>query len=212
MSYIKIRKGKIMYKDKPLKTIHTHFNSERFQMINNYFLNIITSANYYRELMCIYYIIHKKWLFRLSNEACSWNEMILLMSKSHDIQYELNFNNHTGMYPIVFKDNIYIMGKTFEFEIPKKPVLLEKMITCLPFEERTMELFTPGKDMKETYENMRKSKYGKGIELLAFGVVPSIDSLTKEEWTKRSQECHVWYMKNRHSSTIWYTILNQIFQ
>jgi hypothetical protein len=85
------------------------------------------------------------------------------------------------MYPIVFRENIEIMGKTIEFEIPQKAVLLEKMITCLPYEERTMELFIPGKDIKETYENMRKSKYGKGgIELMAFGVVPYLDNLTKD--------------------------------
>ena len=148
----------------------------------------------------------------MSNEPSPWNDIILLISKKPDIHYELNFNSYTGMYPIILKDNIYVMGKTIQFDIPRKPFLLEKMITWLPYEERTIDTFIPGKDIKETYENMRKSKYGIGIELMAFGVVPSEINLTKEEWTRRSKECQLWYMNHRHSSKIWDSILDQIFQ
>jgi len=213
MSYIKIKKNKIMYKDKPLTTIHTHFSSPRFKQLNDYFLNLLTTAKYYREIICIYYVINKKWMFSLSNEASPWNEMILMISKRPDIQYDLNFNGYTGMYPIILKDHIYVMNQVFKFEIPKKPVLLEKMLTWLPYEERTMETFEEGATIKENYINMSKSKYGAGpIELLAFGVVPYESTLTKEEWTARSKDCQIWYMNNRHSSQVWSTILNQIFQ
>lgn len=212
MSYIKIKNNKIMYKNKPLTSIHSHFNQTRFEAINNYFLNMITTAKYYRELICIHYVIYKKWLFQISNECSPWNEIILMISKRNDIQYNLNFNNHTGMYPIVLRDNIEVMGKSIPFEIPQKPILLEKMLTWLPYEERIFEVFTPSKDIKETYANMSKSKYGNGpIELMAFGVIP-YSEYTQEEWTKRSKKAQAWYMKNRHTSTIWYTILDQIFQ
>ena len=213
MAHVTVKNNKIMYRDKPLTSIHTHFNSDRFKTINNYFLNIITSAKYYRELICIYYVIHKRWMFSLSNESSPWNEIILMISKRHDIHYHLNFNKYTGMYPIILKDAIQVMDKRISFDIPQKPILLEKMLTWLPYEERTIEIFVPGKDIKETYTNMSKSKYGKGpIELLAFGVIPYSEYMTKDEWTKQSKKTHVWYMKNRHSTTIWYTILNRIFQ
>ena len=106
------------------------------------------------------------------------------------------------------------MNKVIQFEIPKKPVLLEKMLTWMPYEERTMETFEEGATIKETYHNMSKSKYGQGdIELLAFGVVPILEApLTKEEWTHRSKKMQLWYMNNRHSTQVWPTILNQIFQ
>ena len=228
MSYITIKKNNIMYRNKPLKFIHTHFNMDSFKQINNYFINLLETAKYYRELLCIYYVIHSKWHFKLSNKSTPWNELVLLMSKKTDIEYEVGYNEDMQLYPIIFSDKIKVMNKIIKMVVPTKPVLLEKNLCCLAYEERTHELFYPGKTIKETYENMSKSKYGVGnmVELMAFGTVPIVKEcveheyyvlensppLKEEEWTLLSRKCHLWYINNRHSSNILYPIIDRIFE
>jgi len=58
LSFIRIKKGKILYKHRPLKFIHTHFNLDYFKIINEYFIRLLTQAKYSKELMCINYVIH----------------------------------------------------------------------------------------------------------------------------------------------------------
>jgi hypothetical protein len=53
MSYISPKNGCIMYKNKPLKFLHTHFNDSRFNSINNYFKMIIKKSNMKRVMECI---------------------------------------------------------------------------------------------------------------------------------------------------------------
>ncbi len=53
MSYIFPKNGYIMYKNKPLKFIHTHFNTQYFANINQYFKNIIRESNMKKVLKCI---------------------------------------------------------------------------------------------------------------------------------------------------------------
>jgi len=68
ISYITIRNGKIYYKDSPLKFIHTHFNSDRFKVINNFFIEILTKAKYYRELLCIERLVNRQWVIRIPKQ------------------------------------------------------------------------------------------------------------------------------------------------
>lgn len=56
VSYISPKSGYIMYKDKQLKFIHTHFNKIQFANINNYFKMIIKKANMKKVLKCIEYV------------------------------------------------------------------------------------------------------------------------------------------------------------
>ena len=229
MSYITIKKNKVMYKNKPLKFIHTHFNTKinRFTKINNYFINLLHSANCYKELLCIYYVIHSKWKFYIVNISSPWNDLIILMSKKSDIEYTVSYTN-TNVSPILFSDKLHIMDKIMvDIEIPQKPVLQENAICWLPLEERTIELFNP---IKHTFADIRKSKFGIGnmAELMAFGTIPILKrnfnvghdcyildkdvlNMNKEKWTEMSKKCQLWYIENRHSSSIWYTILNHIF-
>jgi hypothetical protein len=53
MSYITNRNGHVMYKNKTLKFIHTHFNESRFNSINQYFKMVIRQSNMKRVLECI---------------------------------------------------------------------------------------------------------------------------------------------------------------
>lgn len=50
---ITIRGREIYYRDptKPLKFIHTHFNKPDFNEVNQYFINLLTQAGRYRELL-----------------------------------------------------------------------------------------------------------------------------------------------------------------
>ena len=238
MSHITIKNNKLMYKQNPLKFIHTHFNLPHFQNINNYFINMLQTAKYYRELVCIYYVIQTKWHFILANTSTPWNELVLLMSKRKiklDVSYELGNNNYTNMNLISFKYNIHVMDKIIQCLIPTKPVLLERMMCCLPYEERTNELFYPDKnEIREMYTNISKSKYGKCnmekcnmVELMAFGTVPILKMpciehdyyilekdypLSIDEWTALSKMCYLWYLNNKHSSMILYPIIDRIFE
>jgi hypothetical protein len=53
ISYIIPKNGYIIYKNKPLKFIHTHFNASYFKSINNYFKKIIKDSNMKNVLKCI---------------------------------------------------------------------------------------------------------------------------------------------------------------
>lgn len=66
---------KVYYKDKPLKFIHTHFNSARFQKINNLFIQKLNEAHCYRELLIIFRVIHDKWVLTIPKQPAGgiWN-------------------------------------------------------------------------------------------------------------------------------------------
>jgi hypothetical protein len=53
LSYIISKNGYILYKNKPLKFIHTHFNTTHFKNINDYFKKIIKDSNMKNVLKCI---------------------------------------------------------------------------------------------------------------------------------------------------------------
>ncbi|RZD41516.1 MAG: hypothetical protein CXT73_04835 [Methanobacteriota archaeon] len=55
MNNINVKNGRLYYKDKRLKTIHTHFNArnELFKSINYLLLNKLKSCKSYKELCCI---------------------------------------------------------------------------------------------------------------------------------------------------------------
>ena len=57
-SFITIKNNKIMYKNRILKCIHTHFNLPYFKKINDYFISLLKKANYKElaelaELACL---------------------------------------------------------------------------------------------------------------------------------------------------------------
>jgi hypothetical protein len=102
-SYVNVKNNKIYYKDKPLKFIHTHFNSPRFQQINNFFIQKMCEAKLYKELLCVYRLIHKKWILNVPKQPLgglgfhkndSYRELPLLMKiKNKDV--DLTFKENT---------------------------------------------------------------------------------------------------------------------
>lgn len=90
-SYIHNRDGTLYYKDKPLRFIHTHFNSPRFAKINQFFVSKFAEAGLFREVLCIHRLIHEKWTLTIPKQPLpgiwrhnddSFRELADLVSKT----------------------------------------------------------------------------------------------------------------------------------
>ena len=99
-----------MYKDKPLKFIHTHFLDPRFNDFNNLLLNHINNAKLYKILLIIFRVIKDKWVIKIPKQPIqgmgyhkndSFRELPLLMKKyNKDVDVELVNNSiHCWIYP-----------------------------------------------------------------------------------------------------------------
>lgn len=109
-SYLSSDKGVVMYKDKPLKFIHTHFLDPRFNDFNNLLLYHINNAKLYKVLLIIYRIINDKWIIKIPKQPIegignhmndSFRELPGLMKKyNKDVDIELvNDSIHCWIYP-----------------------------------------------------------------------------------------------------------------
>ena len=67
-SHISSDKGVVMYKDKPLKFIHTHFLDQRFNDFNNLLVNHINNAKIYKILLIIFRVIKDKWIIKIPEQ------------------------------------------------------------------------------------------------------------------------------------------------
>lgn len=109
ISNLKIINNKIYYKNKPLKFIHTHFNQHDFKEINNIFIKLLLSAKYYKEILCIYRLIHNKWILKIpkqplqglfSHKNDSYRELaIILKTKNKDVDVIFHNNGHCMIEP-----------------------------------------------------------------------------------------------------------------
>ena len=98
-SYVNVKSGKIYYKKKPLKYIHTHFNQPNFKQINEFFIAKMKEAKLYKELMIIYRLIRGKWIIKIPKQPMSglwrhkndsFRQLALLLKKnSKDVDIEL---------------------------------------------------------------------------------------------------------------------------
>ena len=111
-SYMTPKKGKLYYKNKPLKCIHTHFNIKSFQQINSLFLLKMQQSKCYKELSCIYRSINGKWIITVpaqpqpgiwSHKNDSFRELALLQKKNNkDVDVQLNKSSgHCWLVPNV---------------------------------------------------------------------------------------------------------------
>ena len=109
-SYLSSDKGVVMYKDKPLKFIHTHFLVPYFHDFNNLLLNHINNAKLYKILLIIYRVIKDKWIIKIPKQPIqgmgyhnndSFRELPGLMKKyNKDVDIELvNDSIHCWIYP-----------------------------------------------------------------------------------------------------------------
>ena len=120
-SYIQAKPAlqKVYYKDKPLKFIHTHFNSARFQKINNLFIQKLNEAHCYRELLIIFRVINDKWVFTIPKQPAGgiWNhandsfrEMARLWSEC-DSNSDLVVQEEAGHGHCALKPNILLYDR-----------------------------------------------------------------------------------------------------
>jgi len=110
--YMKPKNGRLYYKNKPLKCIHTHFNVSAFQQINSLFLLKLQQAKHYKELSCIYRSINRKWIMTVPSQPQpglwhhkndSFRELSLLQKKNNkDVDVQLNKDSgHCWLVPNV---------------------------------------------------------------------------------------------------------------
>ena len=109
-SYISSDNGVVMYKDKPLKFIHTHFLDQRFHNFNNLLLYHINNAKLYKILLIIFRIINDKWIIKIPMQPMrgmgyhnndSFRELPELMKKHNkDLDIiTLNDSIHCWIHP-----------------------------------------------------------------------------------------------------------------
>jgi len=109
-SYLSSDNGTVMYKDKSLKFIHTHFRDPQFRDFNNLLLNHINNAKLYKILLIIFRVINDKWIIKIPKQPIqgmgyhnndSFRELPLLMKKyNKDVDVELvNDSIHCWLYP-----------------------------------------------------------------------------------------------------------------
>jgi hypothetical protein len=98
-----IPNGKLFYKKKPLKFIHTHFLDKRFEQFNNLIIQHLTNARMYKMLAIIYRVIHNKWVLKIPKQPIlglgrhnndSYRELPLLM-KLQNKDVELKYDDKT---------------------------------------------------------------------------------------------------------------------
>ena len=110
--YMKPQNGKLYYKKRPLKCIHTHFNVNAFQQINSLFLLKLQQAQHYKELSCIYRSINRKWIMTVPSQPQpglwyhkndSFRELTLLQKNNNkDVDVQLNKDSgHCWLVPNV---------------------------------------------------------------------------------------------------------------
>ena len=98
---ISTKQNAIFYKNKPLKFVHTHFNSDNplYYHFNKLIINLLEKCKRYRELLCLTRMKEKKWTIHLPHQPMtglwfhtndSFRELCILMrSKNIDVDIEL---------------------------------------------------------------------------------------------------------------------------
>ena len=93
----------LLYKNKPLKCIHTHFHDYRFQDFNQTIINHLYQIKKYKLLLIIFRVINKKWVFKIPKQPIqglgrhkndSYRELPLLM-KLQNKDIDIKFDNTT---------------------------------------------------------------------------------------------------------------------
>lgn len=57
--------NKLLYKNKPLKFVHTHFLDGRFKQFNDLIIHHFVKARMYKTLAIVYRVIHDKWVLKI---------------------------------------------------------------------------------------------------------------------------------------------------
>ena len=99
-----------MYKDKPLKFIHTHFHDVRFKFFNDIVIQHLYNSNNYKILLIIFRVIHNKWIIKIPKQPIqglgnhkndSFRELPILYKMNNfdvDLQY-IDNSIHCWLHP-----------------------------------------------------------------------------------------------------------------
>ena len=100
----------VLYKNKPLKFIHTHFNMPKFENLNNFFISNLIASKMYRELLSIFRCKYNKWIITIPKQPMnglgfhkndSFRQLPILLKKNYkDIDIMLDSNSiHCKIMP-----------------------------------------------------------------------------------------------------------------
>ena len=104
-------KNQILYKKKPCKILHTHFNrkSNNFNRINKLFICLFHKSKNYKLLMIIERILAEKWIIELPRQPMkgkwkhvndSFRKLIfMLREKNKDLSIKLSHKKHIWLTP-----------------------------------------------------------------------------------------------------------------
>ncbi len=105
VSYIELTNTDILYKKKPIKFVHTHFDQRRFDFFNNLIIHILKKCNKYKELLCIDIINNQKWVISIPNQPLpniwyhkndSFRELLYLVEDKFNDYIKIIEDSNTG--------------------------------------------------------------------------------------------------------------------
>ena len=156
-SYItpNLNERRLNYKNRTLKTIHTHFTQPQFKEINQFFIHQLQRAGMYKELLIIYRIINNKWIIHQPKQPMagmgrhnndSFRQMpVMLRSKHKDIDVVLDEKSiHMKLEPNIMlndRDTLQWIDK----EASQTPLML--LGNC--------DIKTDGTKLKNTFQHMK---------------------------------------------------------
>jgi hypothetical protein len=88
-----INTNTVLYRNKPVKCIHTHFNNNHFKIFNNTFIYYFKKAKAFKILLVIYRIINKEWVLYIPKQPLqgigqhandSYRELVYLLKDNTD--------------------------------------------------------------------------------------------------------------------------------
>lgn len=126
--------GKVFYKNKPLKFVHTHFNRGEFKQVNDFLISLFQQAKMYKVLMSIYRCIHNSWIISIPKQPIaglghhnndSFRELPILMKVNNT---DINVQYHDDSIHCRLMPNIILYDRpTLQWitnDIQQSPLLL----------------------------------------------------------------------------------------
>jgi len=109
--HLTVKDTRIMFKDQPLKFLHTHFNRQDHQEQNTLFIRTLSEARRWKELIIIFRVIHGSWCLVVPHQPMagmyshtndSFRELVdLIAHKNIDVIKATANSEHCWLAPSV---------------------------------------------------------------------------------------------------------------
>lgn len=109
--HLTVKDGRILFKDQPLKFFHTHFNRDDHNEQNQLFIEKMSEAKLWKELIITFRVKYGKWCLVIPNQPMhgqfyhmndSFRELVpLLVKKNPDVEMDVSDSEHCWLLPTV---------------------------------------------------------------------------------------------------------------